>query len=93
MSRYAFAPVTLAPGASHTFTGRSLRECRRHTLQVTGAGTATLSGRMVRATADAVIQADMAAGLYSGLEADNMASFTVTNSGAAAIAVILAGGL
>lgn len=93
MSRYAFAPATLAPGASKTFAHPSIRNARRHTLQVTGGGTATLSGRMVRATADAVIQADMSAGLYSGLEADHMASFTVTNSGAAAIVVILAGGL
>lgn len=92
MARYAFAPVTLTPGSSHTFSDLSLRESSRHTLQIEGGGTVTVRGRMAGATAFADIDTGLTAGLYTDLIAHRIGALELVNTGSSIVTVHLAGG-
>lgn len=93
MTRYAFHPVTIAPGATHTCTEHAMRECSRHTVQIDGAAAAvTVRARMVGATAFAVLNVALESGIHTDLTLHHLGSMQFENTGSTAVTVVLAGG-
>lgn len=93
---YATPQVTIAAGASVTFSrsdaGLSgLINATAHTIQVMGAGTATIRGQMFNAAGLSQIGDPVTTGIYT-FAAHHLQELQVTNSGASAITVTLAGG-
>lgn len=91
MSAYGES-ITLAAGATGQLAPAMLPLCSRHTLQIEGAGTVTVRGRMAGATAFADIDTGLTAGIYTDLIAHRLDALQVVNTGGSAVTVHIAGG-
>lgn len=93
---YATAKVTVAAGATVTFSKNDaglsgLINASSHTIQVLGAGTATIRGQMLNADSHSQIGDPVTAGIYT-FAAHHLAALQVQNTGGSAITITLAGG-